>query len=417
MGEGPLTFLEAGTVFHDRYEIVRVIEAGGMGVVYEVLDAGTQHRRALKVMRPDLALDQDMRARFELETRVTANIESSHLVETFDAGLDQASGAPFLVMELLKGEDLRALTRTRGPLPHAEIADLLDQAAAALDRTHDAGVVHRDLKPSNLFMAEREDGSKRLMILDFGIAKLIAQSTDSIHTTRSVGTPVFMSPEQVKGEGTIDHRADVYALAHIAYALATGEPYWEKEARASGAVYPLLLKIADGHTEPASKRAYERGIELANGYDGWFDKGAARAPFERFDSAGELARAFGRLGKDPPARRATARRSHGLLYGGVAIGCGVIAVSLALAHANGNAHASAVPSGALVTTATVASAPVQRPVTQRPLSIDSVPTATPESATSIAPHTQKAPRPQAKREAAPQASASAQPSYDPTDTR
>ena len=117
----------------------------------------------------------ELRARFKLEATVTADIESEHIVETFDAGVDEETGAPFLVMELLRGEELGALLDERGPFSPAEAVVLLDQAALALDKTHAAGIVHRDLKPENLFVTRRDDGAPRLKILDFGIAKVVAE--------------------------------------------------------------------------------------------------------------------------------------------------------------------------------------------------------------------------------------------------
>jgi serine/threonine-protein kinase len=267
-----------------------------MGAVYEVVDQRTQRRRALKVMLPSLVGDGDLRARFALEARVTANVESDHIVETFDAGIDEETGSPFLVMELLRGEDLGARLEKGVRVPAPEVVALLRQAGRALDRTHDAGIVHRDLKPSNLFLTRADDGSPRLRILDFGIAKFVAQSTDSFKTTRSVGTPVYMSPEQIRGDGAIDRRADIYSLAHIAYALLVGEAYWETEARASESVYPLLIKVAQGAREPATVRAAARGVALPGAFDPWFFRGTAPDPSERFPTAGELvgqlARAF-----------------------------------------------------------------------------------------------------------------------------
>ncbi len=279
-------------VFHDRYRIVRCIEKGGMGAVYEVLDSRTSRRRALKTMLPSIATDPDLRARFELEARVTADIETEHIVETFDAGIDTETATPFLVMELLRGESLEKTLETRGSLPPAEVVLLLGQAAHALDLTHEAGIVHRDLKPANLFLTRRDDRSPRLKILDFGIAKLVAQSTQSIKTTRSVGTPVYMSPEQVRGDGTIDHRADLYSLGHIAYALLTGEPYWETEGR-DGQLYSLLMKIAAGAKEPPSSRAAKRGVTLPEAFDAWFVRATAPDPGDRFDAASEMIAGLG----------------------------------------------------------------------------------------------------------------------------
>jgi eukaryotic-like serine/threonine-protein kinase len=273
--------LSAGARFHGRYEVVKAIRSGGMGAVYEVIHVPTNRRRALKVMLASLVHDAEMRARFELEARVTADVESEHIVETFDAGVDEETGAPFLVMELLRGQDLRAMLLERGRLSPQEVVPLLVQASLALERTHVAGIVHRDLKPDNLFVTRRDDGSARLKILDFGIAKLVAQSAQSIKTTRTLGNPCYMAPEQIRGDGDIDARADLYSVGHIAFALLVGQAYWDTEVRECGSVYPALLKIAQGAKEPATVRARAAGVELPEAFDSWFAHATALDPRDR----------------------------------------------------------------------------------------------------------------------------------------
>jgi tRNA A-37 threonylcarbamoyl transferase component Bud32 len=299
-GEG--AELERGQIFHGRYDVARIIRAGGMGTVYEVVDRRTRRRRALKVMHPSLAEDRDLRARFELEARVTADVESRHLVETFDAGVDADTGSPFLVMELLRGEDLGTRLKRDGRLPAAQAVQVLGDVARALELTHAAGIVHRDLKPDNLFLARREDGTVCLKILDFGVAKLVAQSSQSFRTTRSIGTPVYMSPEQVRGDASIGPQADLYALGHVAYALLVGEAYWETEARAHASVFPLLMNVAKGATEPATVRAGRRGIVLPAPFDEWFSRATAPEVNDRFATASDLVEALAEaLGVEPPA--------------------------------------------------------------------------------------------------------------------
>jgi eukaryotic-like serine/threonine-protein kinase len=288
--------LRAGAVFHGRYEVLRCIRAGGMGAVYEVLDRDTRRRRALKTMLPRLTADAESRARFELEAHVTAEVDSAHLVEVLDAGVDQATTVPFLVMELLRGEDLGAMLRRRGKVPRGEVVAFLSQVALGLDRTHAAGIVHRDLKPENIFVTRRDDGSAHLKILDFGIAKVMVEST-APSTTRSVGTPIYMAPEQIRGEGDIGARADLYALGHIAYTLLTGRPYYADIAGEAKGVYPVLLAVMEGPAEAASARAAREGVALSATFDAWFAAATATRPEERFDVAttmiDELAVALG----------------------------------------------------------------------------------------------------------------------------
>jgi serine/threonine-protein kinase len=280
--------LSVGQIFHDRYEIVRRLKAGGMGAVYECIHLKTCKHRALKVMLPQIISQAGMRDRFELEARVTAGIESDHIVETFDAGIDDETGVLFLVMELLHGEDLASVLKRRGGLPAEETVLLLSQAALALDKTHAAGIVHRDLKPANLYVTTRDDGSLRLKILDFGIAKVVADDGEAVQQTAMLGTPLYMSQEQILGEGTIGPRADLYALGHIAFALLTGKAYWSDEQRAFPALYAFLEKVMAGATEPATARAARRGVVLPAAFDAWFARATARKPSDRFDRASTL---------------------------------------------------------------------------------------------------------------------------------
>jgi serine/threonine-protein kinase len=275
-----------------------------MGAVYEVTDQRTQRRRALKVMLPNAVQDADLRARFKLEATVTARVESDHIVETFDADVDAASAAPFLVMELLRGEDLGTILANRGSLTPEEAIALLQQAALALDKTHAVGVVHRDLKPENLFVARADDGSPRLKILDFGIAKIV-EAGGGAPSTRIMGTPAYMSPEQIRGDGDIDGRADLYALAHIAYALLVGEPYWAEDAR-KVTQFALLNLIVAGCKESPSARALRRGVILNDAFDAWFVRATAREATDRFDGAASMIAALealrGRLVKESSQR-------------------------------------------------------------------------------------------------------------------
>lgn len=282
-----LPSLGPGALFRARYRIVRLIKAGGQGAVYEVKDETTNRPRALKVMLPSLVDDPDMRARFELEARVTGDIESDHLVRISDVGIDEASSAPFMVMDLLRGEDLQSILTRRGPLPPAEVLDYLAQTARVLDKTHAANIVHRDLKPDNLFVTTRDDGSPCIKILDFGIAKVIAQA--NAKKTRALGTPLYMAPEQVRGDPQIGLRADVLSLAHVGYTLLTGSAYWAEEAQADPSLVGLLMKIMGGVQEPPTARALRRhGLRLPDEFDAWFRKATATLPADRFESAGAL---------------------------------------------------------------------------------------------------------------------------------
>jgi hypothetical protein len=294
--------LTPGALFHGRYRIIRAIKAGGMGAVHEVIDEATDARRALKTMLPSLVSEPEMRARFALEAKVTGSIESDHIVRVADAGVDEATGVPFLVMDLLRGEDLRSLVDQREARSPAEVTTYLYQVALALEKTHAAGIVHRDLKPDNLFLTTRDDGSPCIKILDFGIAKVVAQKAHTQHTTQAVGTPVYMAPEQVRGSRDIGPGADVYALGHIAYALLVGEPYWTEEKESSGSTFTLFTAIVAGATEAPSARAgRRRNVSLPAGFDVWFARVTAAKPEEREVHAMDAVKALAStLGAPPP---------------------------------------------------------------------------------------------------------------------
>ena len=277
--------LSKGAVFHDQYEVVRRIDSGAMGTVYEVLDRVTKRRRALKVMLARFVDNPEVIERFKREATVTADVVSEHVVETFDAGVDRETDLPFIVMELLRGEDLGKVV-ARGPVPAIDVVSLLMQASSAIDRMHAAGIIHRDLKPENLFITRRDDGSPRLKVLDFGIAKVVEKAAPSATSTRNMGTPVYMSPEQVMGSGNVGPPADLYAVGHLAFTMLVGQPYWLEDALAFETVYPLLLKIMTGASEAASVRALRaKGVTLPAGFDAWFAKATAHAPEDRFRSA------------------------------------------------------------------------------------------------------------------------------------
>jgi serine/threonine-protein kinase len=280
--------LRPGTVFAKAYEIVRPISAGGMGIVYEVIHLGTRRRRALKVMLAHIVSDPKMRERFSLEAVVTAEVDSEHITEVFDAGIDPETDCPYLVMELLKGEDLGARLKRGERFSAEETLTLIEQAARALSKTHEVGIVHRDLKPDNLFITRRDDGSIRLKILDFGIAKIVKTNPEGPQaTTKTFGTPYYMAREQVTGESAlIGPASDLYALAQIAFTLLTGSPYFHDEARDNeGNILAVLIAVGKGPKEPATKRALRRGVELPAAFDAWFQKATSLHPKARFADA------------------------------------------------------------------------------------------------------------------------------------
>lgn len=277
--------LSNGSVFAGRYRIERRIATGGMGAVYEVVHLETNRKRALKVMHENFVQSEELRNRFRQEARVAAEIESEYIVDVFDAGIDEASGMPFLVMELLRGEELAKRLRRTGPLSPAEAVTYLYQTALALEKTHRASIVHRDLKPDNLFLCEREDGPPRVKVLDFGIAKMVAEGATQAQATRSLGTPLYMAPEQFVMDSPISPATDIFALGMIAFTLLVGKPYWHEEAKSGASVFAFAATAAIGPQESATARAAKLGVNLPEAFGPWFARVTARKPAERFQSA------------------------------------------------------------------------------------------------------------------------------------
>ena len=212
-----------GELVGAKYRIVRLLARGGMGVVYEAQHTVVRRRFAVKFLRRDLAERRDILTRFHHEAEAAGALESEHIAAAVDFGIAE-DGAPYIVMEYLVGESLTALLGREGPLPVGRAADLVAQAARGIAVAHAAGIVHRDLKPQNLFVCRRQDGTDLLKVLDFGVAKLQAadEMNAATRTGAVVGTVAYMSPEQARGDKTVDQRSDLYALGAILYELCSG---------------------------------------------------------------------------------------------------------------------------------------------------------------------------------------------------
>jgi len=290
--------LSKGAVFAGRYQIVQRLAAGAMGAVYEVIHLETARRRALKVMHPHIVENEELRERFKLEARAAARIESDFIVDVFDAGVDEATGMPFLVMELLRGEELGVRLKRVRRFQLDEALTYLRQTALALDKTHRASIIHRDLKPGNLFLTEQDDGTSRVKVLDFGIAKLIAEGATNANATAAIGTPLYMAPEQFRN-GKISPATDIYALGMMAYTFLVGEGYWASEMRESNPIAFMMI-ASNCPQQPASERAAQTGIALPPGFDAWFAQMTARAPDARFPTAMSAVSAFAEMLGRPP---------------------------------------------------------------------------------------------------------------------
>jgi len=206
-----------GDVVAGKYRVDRPLGAGGMGVVVAATHVELDRPVAIKVLLSGAAKDPDVVARFSREARAAAKIRSEHVARVLDVGL-LPSGLPFMVMEYLEGEDLAWRLTQQACLPLPEIAQYVLEACEALAEAHAAGIIHRDLKPANLFLATRPDRSRIVKLLDFGISKSPVGAAGAVTSTQAVmGSPVYMSPEQLVSAKNVDARSDVWSLGVVLY--------------------------------------------------------------------------------------------------------------------------------------------------------------------------------------------------------
>src|SRR5260221_3586586 len=210
-----------------KYRVERIIGRGGMGVVVAAWHLELDQRVALKFLMPELVERGESAERFRREARAAARIKSEHVVRVLDVG-NWEGNAPYMVMEFLDGRDLSAELREKGTLSTKDCVDYLLQAIEAVAEAHSLGIVHRDLKPENLFLTRRADGSRAVKVLDFGISKtIVLGSSDEQSLTRTsniMGSPFYMSPEQMRTPRNVDPRSDIWALGAILYDLLSGQP-------------------------------------------------------------------------------------------------------------------------------------------------------------------------------------------------
>jgi serine/threonine-protein kinase len=221
-----------GRVLAQKYELVKLLGQGGMGAVYEARNHLGKRFAVKMLLKAEFAQDPQLAQRFFREAKASAAIESQHIVQVYDTGVDQDTGFPFIIMELLKGEDLEHTIARVGALNIVGASRVISQAAMGLHKAHESGIVHRDIKPANIFMTESESGDRIIKILDFGIAKQTMEQLSSAEgagltkTGSMLGTPLYMSPEQAQGLKTIDHRTDVWSLGMCLYEALSGRTPW-----------------------------------------------------------------------------------------------------------------------------------------------------------------------------------------------
>ena len=253
---------QTGDVISGKYRVVRMLGKGGMGEVYEAVHTATARRVALKLLSSVSQGDtehefKERQARFAREAMVIGQIRSEHVVEIYDAGITGDHGQPYMAMEYLTGEDLSGAISRVGPLPYLTVIKLAVQAARGLVRAHEQQIVHRDIKPANLFLA-REGQKLTLKILDFGVARMsnapqgVDLTQDLTRTGSVIGSPAYMSPEQIRGLKEIDGRADLWSLCASLYKLLCGRT---PHVKGDAGIGDLLIAICCSSADPVRRHA------------------------------------------------------------------------------------------------------------------------------------------------------------------
>ncbi len=272
--------VELGDVIDGKYRLIRLLGKGGMGAVYEGTHELIDRRIAIKVLLPTAELEQAV-VRFEQEARAAGRIGNDHVLEVMDIGA-MPDGSRYMVTEFLDGEPLSDRLRAR-PLTPEELAPIIDQLLDGLSAAHGAGVLHRDLKPDNIFLVKQKAGRRDFVkIIDFGISKIQQLGADGMRMTATgmvVGTPYYMSPEQARGKGGVDHRSDLYSIGVIMYEALCGQVPFVAENFSD-----LLFKVVLEEPPPLEQRV--QGVDP--NFIAFVKRAMARAPEDRFQSAEEM---------------------------------------------------------------------------------------------------------------------------------
>jgi serine/threonine-protein kinase len=279
--------VRTGDVVAGKYRVDRVLGEGGMGIVIAATHLHLEQRVALKFLLPSMAVNVEIVQRFLREARAAVKIHSEHVARVLDVGTHD--GSPYMVMEYLDGGDIAQVLAARGALPVGEAVGYVLEACEAVAEAHSLGIVHRDLKPANLFLARRPTGSPTVKVLDFGISKAPATATDAALTKTSavMGSPSYMSPEQLVSAASVDARADVWALGVVLYEMLTRAlPF---AAQSMPELVGAILQRA-----PQPMAAVREGVPV--GLQAIVDRCLQKDPAARHANVAELARALLQFG-------------------------------------------------------------------------------------------------------------------------
>jgi serine/threonine-protein kinase len=368
-----------GSVVAGKYRVDRVLGRGGMGAVFSATNTTIGKRVALKFLTREAARDQSATQRFQREAEAAGVIESEHIVHVFDSGTTE-DGLPFLVMELLGGEDLRSRLQREGMLSVPQAVDIATQVLRGLVRAHAAGIVHRDLKPDNVFLCRRDDGSTLAKIVDFGISKLSNSRSAKTLTRRGtvLGTAYYMAPEQAQAAEGVDHRADLYGVGTLLFEMLAGRPPHVAPTHEAVLVAICTKDAPDVQSlRPDTPKSLARLLERALARDRDARIGSAEEFLEGLGGAPShaAARAFtAKSGTDAPLvsstterRRVGSRRT--VVAGVLAALLGFTLTAVLVARAKGPARAPAAESlsSATPSVASALPTPTSTPVKVIPL--------------------------------------------------
>jgi eukaryotic-like serine/threonine-protein kinase len=282
-----------GDTLAGKYRVDRVLGEGGMGVVVAATDIQLERKVAIKFLLPEYSQHHEAAQRFLREARAAVKIQSEHVARVIDVGTMEG-GAPYMVMEYLEGRDLARLLEEERRATVEDAVSYVLEACDAIAEAHSVGIVHRDLKPANLFLARTSDGSLKIKVLDFGISKAMMTTTGMdpslTRTSSMMGSPLYMSPEQMKSAKNVDPRTDVWALGVILYELLLGEPPFYAESIPELSAKVLL-------EEPVSIRS--RRADVRPELEAVVKRALAKDPGQRYQNVADFALALMQFG---PAR-------------------------------------------------------------------------------------------------------------------